>query len=359
MLSVDLLRKINEAKNTIIEVMKNKENVYISDSGGVDSAVISHLTKSIYPDTISHFFNTGVENKENLKLMKERKKVDNIKFHTPNMTYKEICYEYGFPLGGKELAISANEIINILENGISKNNISLMFKRFTGANKFGMYTEDLRLKFAQSLYLYTIIKERLPITAKCCNILKKDIAHSIKGYAITGELSEESNLRATHIKKGLIKDKKCTPIGNWTKKDVWDYINYHNIKVSKAYNTQTRTGCISCYMGVHIELKKTGIDRVERDLKGAYPKQYDKHMNYTHKTGVTFEQVKNRFMEVTLTPDRLAQHKVKLAYIKLLERKLKEFNITYNKDVIEYHINSSERIIKKLTKKTTQYKLLF
>jgi len=76
----------------------NNLEIETSHSGGIDSVVINHLANRCGVKK-SHFFNTGVEHKENLKFIKT---VPNVTKYTPKMSFKEFVYHYGFPIGGKE-----------------------------------------------------------------------------------------------------------------------------------------------------------------------------------------------------------------------------------------------------------------
>lgn len=101
--SLPLERKIQISQARIIEwYIKFNGNVFISDSGGKDSAVLRDLVHRIYPDVPCVFSNTGLEYPEIQKLAKEH----NAEFLYPKMPFPQVVTEYGYPLVSKEIALA-------------------------------------------------------------------------------------------------------------------------------------------------------------------------------------------------------------------------------------------------------------
>lgn len=162
---------------------------------------------------------------------------------------------------------------------------------------------------------------------KCCNVMKKGIAHSYFAktgrVAITAQMASESRLRQLQwIKNSCNAFDAKTPISNpmsfWFENDVLQYIKQNNIPMCSMYgdiveaeelpgqiswdeyagfdigkkNLMTtgcnRTGCMFCGYGCHLE--KPGEGRFER-MKETHPKQYEYIMKPWDKGGLGYKQV--------------------------------------------------------------------
>lgn len=75
--------------------------VYISFSGGKDSTVLLHLVRELYPDIEAVFVNTGLEYPEIQQFVKT---FDNVKILYPEMSFKNVISNYGYPLLSKSIA---------------------------------------------------------------------------------------------------------------------------------------------------------------------------------------------------------------------------------------------------------------
>lgn len=61
MQSWDLQHKIQVSKARIIEfVEKFDDKIYVSFSGGKDSTVLLHIVRSVYPNAVAVFIDTGL-----------------------------------------------------------------------------------------------------------------------------------------------------------------------------------------------------------------------------------------------------------------------------------------------------------
>lgn len=79
--SLPLESKIIMSKQRIKEWYEHwNGNVYISNSGGVDSAVLSHLVHSVYSDIPDVFCDTGLEYPELRKFMLDKASVGGVSF---------------------------------------------------------------------------------------------------------------------------------------------------------------------------------------------------------------------------------------------------------------------------------------
>jgi len=310
-----LSKKIEKTKNIIKEVVEKEglEKVAVSFSGGKDSTVLLHIARQIYPDIKAYFSNTTNEDKRILQFIKT---VDNLKIVTPKLSFSKIIKEYGYPLISKEVCERLNRIFRttyIKKQPTKSDFYFIKVNRkipswtypFFDINMINMVEKNYK-KFVKDIGLHkhfeNLINEwytksrqvRLTFGLKdstkiklhniCCDKLKKDPLKKINKTFLIGILTEESQLRATLIKKyGYWNENKVYPIYFWTEKDIWEYINTHNLQISKAYETETRTGCVLCGFGAHRE-----FDRIER-AKEYQPKRIETLLSIKNKdSDITF-----------------------------------------------------------------------
>lgn len=94
-------------------------------------------------------------------------------------------------------------------------------------------------------------------------------------------MAEESQLRKrSYIEHGcnIFREgkEKSLPLSIWKTEDIWNYIKKYNIPYSKIYDMgYSRTGCMFCMFGVHMEKEPNRFQRMEK----THPKQYDYCMN--------------------------------------------------------------------------------
>lgn len=77
-----------------------KGNVYVSISGGKDSAVLWDITNKLFPDVPAVFSNTGLEYPE-IQQFARSKCTDVV---TPEMSFAEVIKTYGYPIISKEVS---------------------------------------------------------------------------------------------------------------------------------------------------------------------------------------------------------------------------------------------------------------
>ena len=135
-----------------------------------------------------------------------------------------------------------------------------------------------------------IVDSDVKISPKCCDIMKKkpfeiyQKEHNVG--VIIGTMASEGRLRKDHWKMdgcNVISKKKSKPLSFWTEQDVLEYLVRNNIKIPSVYGDiikdskgrwkttgETRTGCIFCLIGSHLEKP----NRFQR-LKITHPNIYD------------------------------------------------------------------------------------
>lgn len=256
------------------------DGVYVAFSGGKDSTVLLHLVRELYPDVEALFVNTGLEFPEIRQFVKM---FDNVKIIYPEKTFKQIIYEYGYPILSK--IISHN--VNIAR----RNPNGKVMKNAFNPEKRGPYAMN---KWSDLLTVDFMISD------KCCVFNKEDPAkkyrkESGKKQIVATMTCESKNREDNWLKTGCnafeCDEEKSKPMSFWTEQDVLTYIYENDIKIAEPYgNIVTednqipfagcdctlcttgcrRTGCIFCGFGAHLE---KGEGRFER-LKRTHPKQY-------------------------------------------------------------------------------------
>ena len=281
--SLPLHLKIQMSKRRIIEFYEHFDGkVYVSFSGGKDSTVLLHLVRSIYPDVVAVFVDTGLEYPEVRKFVKETKNTITIR---PEITFKEVLEKYGYPVISKEIAKFIEE---------SRRNPDGYTKKKFDPNSEYVKRYGMRYCIAKWRFLRD---SDIKISAKCCQVMKKTPAKKfeketgLKPFIAT--MAAESNLRKTeYIKKGCnsfdTKRPASTPLGFWTEQDIFEYIKTFNVpycsvygeimkdKNGKYYPTKAdRTGCMFCMFGIQNEKSPNKFEK----MKQTHPKLHDYCIN--------------------------------------------------------------------------------
>ena len=275
--SLPLEIKIGKSLRRIQEFIDyyGENGVYISFSGGKDSTVLLDLVRKVNKNIEAVFVVNPVQ-PETFKFIKS---IENISILKPEFTFEEVVKKYGYPFISKEQANYLHDI-----------RYSTQYMRERRING------DEKGRFKLSNKYRHLINSPYPISHKCCEVMKKK---PIKKYEkITGKvpfigtLAEESALRTqSYLKTGCnsfnSKRPNSTPLGFWTEQDILEYIYKYNLSINEAYGKVviedgkykttkcTRTGCISCGFGVHLEKSPNRFDRMKED----YPNQYNYYFN--------------------------------------------------------------------------------
>lgn len=276
-------------------------DVYVSFSGGKDSTVLKHIVDGMYDDIPAVFVNTGLEYPEIQQFVREIKsgKYDcfnpDVEILRPEMRFDEVIKRHGYPVATKRVA----EYVETAK----RNPDSMRAKWIRG---------DEVTKFVAPGKWAFLIDAPFNVSAKCCHIMKK---HPIKKYAVStgrkpiiGTMASESpNREQTWIQNGCnafeAKEPISQPMAFWTDQDVLHYIKrfnvpycpvYGKIRVKRNQNAVdnqinlidylgdyepedtlettgcTRTGCMFCMFGCHLEKAPNRFQR----MKETHPKQY-------------------------------------------------------------------------------------
>jgi len=219
-----------------------------------------HQVRRMYPHVPAVFVDTGLEYPEIREFVRT---IDNVIWLKPKIPFPRVIEEHGYPVISKEVSQKIKEIQttkseilrNIRLNGDLKGN--------------GKISE--KWKF--------LVDAPFKISDRCCHIMKKA---PVKQYeketgkgAIVGTMAADSNLRRqSYLQYGCnsFGDRPMsTPMAIWLEEDIWAYIKKYNLPYSKIYDMgYTRTGCMFCMFGVHLEPDS----RFER-MKITHPQIYN------------------------------------------------------------------------------------
>lgn len=294
-----LALKVEHTKKRIKEFVEfTNDKAYVSFSGGLDSTVLVHLAREVYPDIPAVFCNTTNEDPEIIKFVRT---IPNVTTLYPKMKFKQIVKKHGFPFVSKKVSRSIEDLREENPNSPNIRNLYL-----SGFNRKSQFVPSYKL--AKKWY-FLMDKEvtKFDITSICCDILKKEPMDRFQKetgmYPIVGTTADEGQDRElNYIKYGCnIYDSnkpKSRPLSIWTNQDVWDYIKINNISYCSLYDDlvledgtivkgETRTGCVACGMGCSLE----ETNRFET-LRLRNPKHHRNIMKYTN-NGITFEEAFN------------------------------------------------------------------
>lgn len=281
--------KIAKTKQRIHEAVKRfgLSGVYVSFSGGKDSTVLLNIARSIYPDMLAVYCDTGLEYPEVKKFVRS---VENVEILKPKKSFKTILTEYGYPIVSKEQARFIYEIRNSKSEKIIQ-------RRLNGTAKGG---------FKLSKKWRYLLEAPFKIADLCCYHMKKSpfnsFNHSTGRIPILGTRAAESLLRRTeYLLNGGCnsfegKKPKSQPLSFWTEQDILNYLKMNNLEIPSVYGEiikednqlnffdeppllkcsgVDRTGCIFCGFGCHMEKEPNRYQK----LKVTHPELYNYVIN--------------------------------------------------------------------------------
>ena len=242
--------------------------VYVSFSGGKDSTVLLHQTRRLYPEVPAVFVDTGLEYPEIREFVKT---IENVTWVRPKMSFSKVLQEYGYPVVSKKVSRFIRDLQNPTDRNVATRNL-----RLTGMNRKGIYCPTMKLP---NKWLY-LIDAPFKISERCCDALKKkplkQYVRETGRHPITGTMAVESHRRVQdYLRNGCnafnLADPISQPIGFWTEVDIWAYIKKYELPYSSIYDMgESRTGCMFCMFGVHLEKGENRFQRMAR----THPKQY-------------------------------------------------------------------------------------
>lgn len=262
-----------------------------SYSGGSDSDILIDIVERVrtqifpgLPPVNYAFFNTGLEMEAIKRHVKETETKYGIKIDTyrPKRNIVIATRDNGLPfvskimsagLDGvqrKQIPLTIADEYAAAEDKIAKRaELKARYPKceseinfLCGCNSKGEPRPHIQLAINSSAYMLDFIKENpipFKVSAKCCDICKKEVAHRIqKKYemVITGERRAEGGMRSvpradsssmcfTETADGTY---RLRPLYYVTDEDKAWYKEHYNIRYSDAYEVYglTRTGCCGC-----------------------------------------------------------------------------------------------------------------
>lgn len=273
--------KIEKTKLRIREWYEHYNGeVYVSFSGGKDSTVLLHMVRSLYPDVEAVFFNTGVEYPEIVKFVKT---FDNVTIVRPAMTFKQVIKEKGYPVVSKDVASA----VRLGRQNLKDDKDTVRLRQLQGR----VPENDI---FNKKQWGY-LLDAPFKISEECCNELKKKPAeafHKKTGkYPMVATMADEGSMRKQrYLQTGCnaYNIGKSQPLGFWTQQDILEYIVINELSICSVYGTicknengnyittgLSRTGCMYCPFGVHLEKYPNRYQR----LQHTHPKHYEFMLN--------------------------------------------------------------------------------
>lgn len=261
-----LVAKIAHSKRKIQEWYEHYNGlVYVSFSGGKDSTVLLNLVRSIYPDVPAVFADTGLEFPEIRDFVKT---IDNVEWVKPKLTFNAVIEKYGWPIISKEQACYIDQCRSTKSEKLR--NVRLNGKDNYRKPSIGKISEKWKY----------LLNAPFKISDRCCYIMKKNPLKSYetktKRKPIIGTMASESSIRTLNYHRNgcnafNLKRPISTPIIFWNDNDIWNYIKINEIKYSDIYDIgYTRTGCMFCLFGLHLEKEETRLEKMKR----THPKIY-------------------------------------------------------------------------------------
>ncbi|WP_346041651.1 phosphoadenosine phosphosulfate reductase family protein [Paraclostridium tenue] len=276
--------KIKIAKNRINSAIDlyGREGLYVSFSGGKDSTVLHCLVAEVEIERFGDikiprvWCDTGLEYPE---LKEFARNIADVIIR-PKMSFKQVIGKYGYPIISKSQAMAIRKLRH--------NNLSDAYR-----NKL-LYGDERGTAGKLSNKWHYLLSAPFEISEMCCEIMKKRPFHKYEEItgrvAITGVMASESNNRTIrYVKDGGCnafenKEPQSKPMSVWTDQDVLEFIYKYKIEITSVYGEivceeqlsyfdnsykykttgESRTGCIFCGFGCHMEKGENRFQRMKR-----------------------------------------------------------------------------------------------
>ncbi|MCK9600268.1 MAG: phosphoadenosine phosphosulfate reductase family protein, partial [Sphaerochaeta sp.] len=239
--------------------------VYISYSGGLDSSVLLHLIRSVYPDVPA----ATAHELMYPEILEHVKATENVTIFRPRKTFNEVVQRYGYPVVSKKVAMG----ISRYRNTMSEAQRQLRLHGGTNPTSGKKQHPSIPMKW------HYLVNAPFQISERCCDILKKEPLHragKILGHPFIGTRSSEGWVRQMdYLKHGCNAFDKAIPesrpLAFWTSDDIWEYVHRYNVPYSRIYDMgYRRTGCFACMFGVHLEDEPNRFQLMQKTHPGLW-----------------------------------------------------------------------------------------
>lgn len=306
-------------------------DVYVSFSGGKDSTVLVDIvTKMGYTDIPLVFVDTGLEYPEIREFV--RSYGDRVTWVRPKMTFKQVIEKYGYPVISKDVSQCVYEA-----RLSAKNQKCDVRETYLWNRSFNPKSDFAKKHPTYSRARYDYLNDApFKISDRCCKVMKKkpvkDYEKETNRKPILATMASESAVRtASWLKNGCDAFEAKRPLSNpmsfWTEQDVLLYIKQNNLPICSIYGDivedltgteevegqltisdvegwenqelfdakrlplkttgLTRTGCMFCAFGCHLDKEESRFKRMKR----THPKQYDYIMRPWEQGGLNYKEI--------------------------------------------------------------------
>jgi len=330
--------KIEMACVAIIKALEVCKRPMVAFSGGKDSTALLHMIKSVRPDILVGYGNTGVEFPECIKFSRQLAEDWRLNFHETKLLHTDrIGYKYAGQRMIWERLIADGRIGDVLKpDGKLKSTealeracppdlaAELESRRLVWpastrqtywwcVDQYGWpllgkawskltarrINIDTFLRFSESesqdesLLRYYAVLRQVKISQACCDVIKKGPSEAMQAQlgvdlVFKGLMASESRSRAKNFltrgylfqgaKKDYLQGERiwhCQPLAIWTDEDIWSYIHRYNVPYASLYDISYTAADGSCR-----KIKRNGCMGCSTDL--LFPDNHMAVMRRTH-----------------------------------------------------------------------------
>lgn len=340
----DAPAKFQAIESIVAKHLRQHPNAICSYSGGADSDIMIDLIERVrtmfgLPPIQYAFFNTGLEmeaTKDHVREVAKKYDVQIVEYR-PKVNIVRAVREHGVPFVSKIMSAGlsewqkkgvplsiADEYDKAEDKAAKRRELKERYPKCESlinflccCNSAGEPRPNIQLVINSSKYMRDFIAENppeFPISAKCCDYCKKQLAHRVqKGFEmiITGERRDEGGMRSVPRKDNTSLCFTETSDGQYRLRPLYYvsdadkawYKEYYSIRYSDAYEVYglTRTGCCGCpisYKAVDdLELIRPYEPNVVEAAWAIFGKSYEYRKKYVEYKRSRMEIEKNKAEE--------------------------------------------------------------